>query len=39
MKAVFLYVPFPNSASAKKTIRALLDKRLIACGNILTACR
>jgi periplasmic divalent cation tolerance protein len=37
MKAVFFYAPFPNRRIAEKTVKKLVNSRLIACGNILSA--
>jgi len=35
MDAIFVYSPFPTQAAAEKVARALLERRLVACVNIL----
>jgi len=32
---IFIYTTYPDLSSAKKTIQSLLDRRLIACANII----
>jgi periplasmic divalent cation tolerance protein len=39
MKATFLYVTFPNQASARKIAKKLLAEKLIACVNIFPSGR
>lgn len=35
--AALIWCPFPDELSARTTIAALLDERLIACGNLVPA--